>query len=177
MARETAEGARAPGAMMFALALAVATLWVAGSIAAAVALLGIDKITHLGAAQMSAVAAAVFLPSLMAVFSGLAVRDSARARHEARRLADAADRLLNPEQSAEEAGRRLAMTVRGEISQLDRALEATLARLQEVEGQIARQAQAVDSMGAQAKAGANEMITGMERERAELMKISRDLTA
>jgi archaellum component FlaC len=113
----------------------------------------------------------------MAVFSGMAARDSARARHEAQRLADAADRLLNPEQSAEEAGRKLAMTVRGEINQLDRALEATLARLQEVEGQIVRQAQAVDSMGAQAKAGANEMITGMERERGELMKISRDLTA
>lgn len=177
MTRETANGARAPGAMMFALALVVAALWIVGSIASAVALLGFDKILHLGAAQMSAVAGAIFLPSLMAIFSGLAVRDSARARHEAQRLADAADRLLNPAQSAEEAGRKLAMTVRGEISQLDRALEATLARLQEVEGQIARQAQAVDSMGAQAKAGANEMITGMERERSELMKISRDLTA
>lgn len=177
MVRETADGARAPGAMMFGLALAVAALWVVGSVAAAIALLGVNKIMHLGAAQMSAVAGAIFLPSLMAVFSGFAVRDSARARHEARRLADAADRLLNPEQSAEEAGRKLAMTVRGEINQLDRALESTLARLQDVEAQIARQAHAVDNMGAQAKAGANEMITGMERERAELMKISRDLTA
>jgi len=177
MASGTANGARAPGAMMFALALAVAALWIVGSIAAAVALLGFDKIMHLGAAQMSAVAGAIFLPSLMAIFSGMAVRDGARARYEAQRLADAADRLLNPEQSAEEAGRKLAMTVRGEINQLDRALEATLARLQEVEGQIVRQAQAVDSMGVQAKAGANEMITGMERERAELMKISRDLTS
>ena len=84
--------------------------------------------------------------------------------------------MLNPEQSAEEAGRKLAMMVRGEINQLDRALEQTLARLQDVEGQIARQVQTVDAMGMQAKAGANEMITGMERERAELMKISRDLT-
>ena len=45
--------------------------------------------------------------------------------------------------------------MRGEINQLDRALEQTLARLQEVEGQIARQAQAVDNMAEQAKAGAN----------------------
>jgi archaellum component FlaC len=176
MAIGTANGARAPGAMMFALALAVAALWIVGSIAAAVALLGFDKIMHLGAAQMSAVAGAIFLPSLMAIFSGMAVRDGARARHEAQRLADAADRLLNPEQSAEDAGRKLAMMVRGEINQLDRALEQTLARLQDVEGQIARQVQTVDAMGMQAKAGANEMITGMERERAELMKISRDLT-
>lgn len=176
MAGGTASGARAPGAMMFALALAVAALWVVGSIAAAIALLGVDKLSHLGAAQMSAIAGAVFLPSLMAIFSGMAVRDGARARHEAQRLADAADRLLNPEQSAEDAGRKLAMMVRGEINQLDRALEQTLARLQDVEGQIARQVQTVDAMGMQAKAGANEMITGMERERAELMKISRDLT-
>jgi archaellum component FlaC len=112
----------------------------------------------------------------MAWFSGLAARDSARARAEARRLADAADRLLNPERSAEEAARQLAMTVRGEINTLDRALEQTLARLQEVEGQIARQAQAVDEMTDQAKAGANQMIVGMEREREELMRISRDLS-
>jgi hypothetical protein len=112
----------------------------------------------------------------MAWFSGLAARDSARARAEARRLADAADRLLNPERSAEDAARQLALTVRGEINTLDRALEQTLARLQEVEGQIARQAHAVGEMSGQAKAGANQMIAGMEREREELLRISRDLT-
>ncbi len=177
MTRETASGARAPGALIFALSLAVAGLWVVGGVGVAVALLGAHQLLALSTAQMGAVAGAVFLPALMAVVSGMAVRDGAKARHEAQRLADAADRLLNPERSAEEAGRKLAMTVRGEINQLDRALEQTLQRLQEVEGQIARQAQTVDAMGAQAKAGANEMISGMERERGELMKISRDLSA
>ena len=52
----------------------------------------------------------------------------------------------------------------------------TLKRLQDVEGQISRQAKAVDDMADQAKAGANQMIVGMEREREELMRISRDLT-
>jgi archaellum component FlaC len=173
----TASGARTPGAVIFALAMAVAALWMLGSAAAVVALLGTDHLLRLTVPQMGAVGGAVFLPALMAVFSGLAVRDGANARHEAKRLADAADRLLNPERSAEEAGRKLAMTVRGEINQLDRALEQTLARLQEVDVQIAKQAQTVDAMGMQAKAGANEMISGMERERGELMKISRDLTA
>ncbi|HVV32948.1 MAG TPA: hypothetical protein VHC73_06955 [Vitreimonas sp.] len=171
------EKARDPGAMIGTLALAVAVLWVIGSTVAAIALIGPDHLTALRPIEMAALAAAAILPALMVGFSGIAARDSARARAEAARLADAADRLLNPEQSAEEAGRKLANTVRGEINQLDRALEQTLARLQEVEGQILRQAEAVDTMGAQAKAGANEMITGMERERAELMKISRDLTA
>ena len=85
-------------------------------------------------------------------------------------------RTMNPERSAEDAARQLAMTVRGEITTLDRALEATLARLKEVEVHIARQSDAVDNMGDRAKAGANQMITGMEGERSALMKISEDLT-
>ena len=175
MTRQSGNGA--PGALIFTLAVAVSLLWVAGSAIAAVALLGLDRVTALRPEQLGAVAAAIFLPALVTMFSGIAARDSARARHEAQRLADAADRLLNPEESANDAGRRLAQSVRTEINQLDHALEQTLARLQDVENQIARQAQAVDAMSNQAKVGANEMITGMERERAELLKISRDLTA
>jgi archaellum component FlaC len=171
-----AERSRDPGAMIGMLALAVGVLWIAGSLAAAIALLGGQRLMALSLAELGALAAAVVLPAMMAWFSGLAARDSARARAEARRLADAADRLLNPERSAEEAARQLATTVRGEISTLDRALEQTLARLQEVEGQITRQARAVDNMADQAKAGANQMIVGMEREREELLRISRDLT-
>jgi len=166
-----------PGALIGVLALALAGLWIVGAITAAIALIGVGHLSTLKPIEVAALLAAAFLPALMAWFSGMAARDSARARAEAQRLADAADRLLNPQQSAEEAGRKLAHTVRSEINQLDRALEQTLARLHEVEGQIAKQAQTVDAMGVQAKAGADEMITGMERERAELMKISRDLSA
>lgn len=166
---------RDPGALIGLLALAVGVIWILGSLAAAFALLG-SRLTALSTAEAGALAAAVVLPAMMAWFSGLAARDSARARAEARRLADAADRLLNPERSAEDAARQLAMTVRGEINTLDSALAQTLARLQEVEGQISRQAQLVDEMGDQAKAGANQMIAGMEREREELLRISRDLT-
>ncbi|MEZ6023420.1 MAG: hypothetical protein R3C16_08440 [Hyphomonadaceae bacterium] len=168
---------RDPGALIGVLAMTVAGLWLVGSVVAAIALIGPDRLTDLTPVEIGAVAAAVLLPALMAVFSGVAARESARARAEARRLADAADRLLNPEQSSEEAARKLAMSVRGEISQLDRALETTLSRLQEVEGLIARQAETVDAMAGQARAGAGHMITGMERERAELMRISQELTS
>lgn len=163
------------GALIGLLALIVGALWIAGSLAAAVALLG-PNLTRLSTAEAGALAAAIVLPALMAWFSGLAARDSARARSEARRLADAADRLLNPERSAEQGARQLALTVRSEINTLDKALEQTLSRLQEVQGQITRQAQMVDQMSDQAKAGANQMIAGMEREREELLRISRDLT-
>jgi hypothetical protein len=171
-----ADRAKDPGALLGLLALIVSVVWIVGGLAAAVALMGVERVQAMSGVEMGALAAALFLPAMMAWFSGLAARDSARARAEARRLADAADRLMNPERSAEEAARQLAISVRGEITTLDRALETTLARLKEVEGQIARQSDAVDNMGDRAKAGANQMITGMERERTELMRISEDLT-
>ena len=172
-----AERSGDPGAMIGLLGLIVAGLWVLGSLAGAVVLIGPEKIGSLTIPEFGAVGAVTILPAIMAAFSGLAARDSARARSEARRLADAADRLMNPERSAESAARQLAESVRGEINQLDQALLQTLKRLQDVEGQISRQAKAVDDMSDQAKAGANQMIVGMEREREELMRISRDLTS
>jgi hypothetical protein len=174
--RPDARRAGDSGSLIFTLALVVAALWVAGSIAAALALIGVERLQSANPIELGAVAAVALLPALMVVFSGLAARDSARARSEASRLADAADRLLNPERSAEDAARRLAMSVRGEITTLDHALEQTLARLAEVQGQITRQAAAVDTMSDRAKAGANQMITGMEREREELLGISQELT-
>ncbi|PZO52090.1 MAG: hypothetical protein DCF16_10090 [Alphaproteobacteria bacterium] len=165
-----------PGAMIGLLALIVGLVWIAGGLAAAFALMGSERVLAMTPVEFGALAAALVLPAMMVWFSGLAARDSARARAEARRLADAADRLMNPERSAESAARQLAMSVRGEIATLDRALETTLARLKEVEGQISRQSDAVDNMGDRAKAGANQMISGMERERTELMRISEDLT-
>ena len=174
--RPDARRAGDSGSLIFNLALVVAVLWVAGSIAAAFSLIGLERLQIANPIELGAVAAVALLPALMAVFSGLAARDSARARSEASRLADAADRLLNPERSAEDAARRLAMSVRGEITTLDHALEQTLARLAEVQGQITRQAAAVDDMSDRAKAGANQMITGMEREREELLGISQELT-
>lgn len=156
------------------LALLVGVLWLVGASAATFALLG-SQVSSLSLAEMLAVAAGIVLPALMTIFAGAAAGDSARARAEATRLADAADRLLNPQQSASEAARRVAMNVRTEIGALEEAVENTLARLREVEGHITRQVSSVNDIAVRAKAGANEMITGMEREREELLRISRDL--
>ena len=131
-----AERSGDPGAMIGILGLVVAGLWVLGSLAGAVVLIGPNQMGSLTIPEMGAVGAVVVLPAMMAAFSGLAARDSARARSEARRLADAADRLMNPERSAENAARKLAESVRSEINQLDQALLQTLKRLQEVEGRL-----------------------------------------
>jgi hypothetical protein len=165
-----------PGALIGMLALVVGIVWIIGGLAAAIALMGFERVQAMSGIEMGALAAALVLPAMMAWFSGLAARESARARSEARRLADAADRLLNPERSAEAAAQKLATSVRGEINTLDRALEKTLARLKEVEGHITRQASAVEDIEGRAKAGADQLITGMERERGELLRISDELT-
>jgi hypothetical protein len=165
-----------PGALVSRISIVLGVLWIAGSGVIALALLGPDGIAALTPIQGGALAAAALLPALMAWFAGAAAHEAARARAEAQRLADAADRLLNPQQSAEEAGRKLAMSVRSEISALDHALENTLKRLKEVDGAISKQAQTVDQMAGTAKESAGVMITGMEREREQLLKISRDLT-
>jgi hypothetical protein len=165
-----------PGALIGMLALVVGIVWIIGGLAAAIALMGFERVQAMSGVEMGALAAALVMPAMMAWFSGLAARESARARSEARRLADAADRLLNPERSAEAAAQKLATSVRGEINTLDRALEKTLARLKEVEGHITRQASAVEHIEGRAKAGADQLITGMERERGELLRISDELT-
>src|SRR5690606_20633637 len=127
---------REPASLIGALTIAVAALWIFGAIATAFAMIGPARLGQASLTEMFALGAAILLPALMALFSGAAVRESVRARAEARRLADAADRLLNPSQSAEDGARKLALSVRGEISTLDNALEQTIARLQEVEGLI-----------------------------------------
>jgi hypothetical protein len=165
-----------PGAMIGALALCVGIAWIAGCVAAAFALLGVDGLAALTPVQYAAIAAGTLLPAMMAWFSGAAARDGARARAQASRLAEVADRLLNPDKSAEAASRTLAGAVRQEISALDKALEQTLKRLAEVQGSITKQAADIDDMSARAKSGAGQMILGMDRERSDLMKISQDMT-
>ena len=169
------DSARDPGRTIGWLALTLGVVWIAGALAIALALLGVERLLALPPTAAAALVAAALLPALMAWFSGAAAGEGARARAEASRLADAAERLLNPEQSAQASAGKLAAAVRAEIASLDRALELTLTRLKQVEGMVNQQARTVDGMADQAKAGAGQMISGMEREREQLLKISQDL--
>lgn len=162
---------------LFQIGLALALLWIVGAGGAAFVLIGAERLGALSAAEAAALAGAVLLPALMALFCAAAARDSALARAEAGRLAAAAERLLDPERSAEEAARQLAKNVRAEIAGLDRALEQTLAQLGRLQGEIGAQRQAVDAVSERAKAGGQQMIVGMERERDELLRIAADLNS
>lgn len=163
------------GLQLFAIAIAL--VWVAAVGVGAFILLGEAGLLALLPAQQAGLAIAAVLPSLLVVFCGMAAREGARARAEARRLADAADRMLNPSPSARTAANRVGLAVREEIDQLDRALEGVVMKLRETESQVARQTAAVTAAADTAKAGALHMITGMERERDTLLQIATDLNA
>lgn len=165
------------GSTVFLLSVLLALIWTIGIGAGAYAMFGAARIASLNPIEFAGAGAIIVLPALMVLIGGATAREGARARAEARRLADAAEQLLHPAPSAEAATRRLALAVRGEIAALDRALEQTLAKIKSVEGEIAKQGSAVDHIAAQARQGADHMILGMERERAELLRISEDLTS
>ncbi|MET0182876.1 MAG: hypothetical protein ABW199_08335, partial [Caulobacterales bacterium] len=174
---EKAQAASEAGSAVFLLSILLALVWVIAIGIGAYAFYGAQKVSALSPIEIAALAALAFLPALMVLMGGATGREGARARAEARRLADAAEQLLNPAPSAEAATRRLALAVRGEIGALDRALEQTLARIKSVESEIANQRTAVDQIAEQARQGADHMILGMERERSELLRISQELTA
>lgn len=167
---------RAGGGMAVA-SFVLAGMWVAATYTIAIAVLGAERVSALTSVEMAALFFAAFLPAALLVFSGAISREGFRAQAQARRLADAADRMMNPSPVAEAAARRLGISVRGEIAALDRSLSETLSKLQAVETVIARQTQAVDQAAVTAQQGAGHLVSGLERERAVLAKISEDLAA
>jgi len=165
------------GGWMAMAAFVLAAIWVSATFTIAIAVLGPQGVASLTSIETSALVFVALLPAALLVFAGAAAREGVRAQAQARRLADAADRMMNPSPVAEAAARRLGISVRGEIAALDRSLGETLAKLQAVEAVIARQTQAVDQAAQTAQQGAGHLVGGLERERAVLSKISEDLNA
>lgn len=165
------------GGWMATASFALAVSWVLATFTIAIAVLGATRIGSLTSVETAALVFVAFLPAALLVFAGAAAREGVRAQAQARRLADAADRMMNPSPVAEAAARRLGISVRGEIAALDRSLGETLTKLQAVETVIARQTQAVEQSAVTAQQGAGHLVNGLERERAILTKISDDLAA
>lgn len=165
------------GGWMATAAFVLAAIWVSATFTVAIAVLGPDRISALRGIETAALVFVALLPAALLAFAGAAAREGVRAQAQARRLADAADRMMNPSPVAEAAARRLGISVRGEIAALDRSLGETLAKLEAVETVIARQTQAVDKAALTAQQGAGHLVGGLERERAVLSKIAEDLNA
>ncbi|MDX2237698.1 MAG: hypothetical protein NW203_09045, partial [Hyphomonadaceae bacterium] len=164
-----------PGGAIAVLATVVGAAWIAAAALAAFVMIGPSGAVQVSAPVWALIGAGTVLPALMVWFAGAAAQEGARARHEAARLADAAERLLSPASSAEAGARKLAASVRIEISALDRALEHTIVKLREAQTLVQTQETAVGKIAAQAQTSASKMVSGLERERAELLQIAQDL--
>jgi hypothetical protein len=174
-APNTPTRAKNPGAAIGWMALVVGWLWVFGSGAAILALVSLETILGLSPFQWAAMTAGILLPAFMVWFAGAAAQEGARARADASRLADAADTLINPAPAAEAAARRLAVAVRGEISALDRAIDGALSKLQSVDQLINDHARRVQDTATIAQQGAGEMVSGLDRERQVLIRMTQEL--
>jgi hypothetical protein len=158
-------------------AVAIAAMWFGACATAAMVLLGVEALAALSRLQMIGLALFALLPASLILFCGMAAREGARARAEARRLADAADRMLNPSATARNAASRVGAAVRHEINELDRALAGVLAKLRETQTAVSQQSTIVDAAADRARIGAQNMIFGMDRERDALVQIAADLNA
>lgn len=149
--------------------------WVITVAIVATALLGQGSIASLSLLQAGALAMTALMPAGLLLFAGFTAQEGARAQAQARRLADAADRMMNPSPVAEAAARRLGISVRGEIAAFDRSMEEALSKLAAVEAVVQRQTDAVDRAASLAQQNAGHMVSGLERERTVLQSISSDL--
>jgi hypothetical protein len=174
--RSSAAGNRqGAGGLIFLLAMLAGVVWIIGAAGATMTLLGAARMSELGGLEWAALSFMTLMPALIIWLAGAAAREGAMARAEAQYLADAADRMMNPSPVAELAARKMAVSIRGEVSALERALEATLAKLNDVDGVIARQSDAVDRAARLAQENAGALISGLETERASLVRMSDEL--
>lgn len=172
---EPVETALTAGGWMARATWLLAIGWVAMVAVTVVAMLGAGALPALSFIQITALGFAALMPAALLIFAGAAAREGVRAQAQARRLADAADRMMNPSPVAEAAARRLGISIRSEIAALDRSMEEALGKLASVEAVISRQMQAVDRTAAVAQQGAGAMVSGLERERTALQAIATDL--
>jgi hypothetical protein len=172
-----ARRAQRAGLGLLFLGVLIAAMWIGAAAVGGALLIGAERLSQLSWLERLGAGMATILPAMLILFCGLAAREGARARAEARRLADAADRMINPSPAARNAASRVGAAVRHEIDVLDRALESVLLKLRETDQQVARQANIVHAAAETAKSGAQSMILGMERERDALVQIATDLNA
>jgi hypothetical protein len=163
------------GASFTALSVGAAITWTVGTFVTSAALLGGDKASAVPLLGWLAIPFVAFAPSLIMLLAGAAAREAARANAMAKHLAWAAETMLTPSQRAEAAARSLSQSIRGEIGALDDALASTLTKLRDVDDIVSRQSASVDRAARLTQENAGQMISGLEKERAQLLAISDEL--
>lgn len=163
------------GDWLFWLSGLAAFLWLAAAAALGSWVLNQVEAAEAPLALVLGASALAILPALLLFISGAAAREGARARAEARRLAEAANRMLAPSPAAEAAARRLGTSVRGEVAALDRCVEQTLQRFQALDEAVGRQMRDLSGAVESASSGAHALTQQLEAQRVALTVLSGNL--
>lgn len=170
-----ADRARGFAILMFMGALFVSAVWPVAIFAFLAALLGFNGILALGPEWWVMIGAGALFPLppiWIAVITWAKARDLSR---EARRLAQLADRLLQPDQTASHEIATVGMAIRREVEGLSSGVESALNKVRSLEGAVAAQAMAIDKAAADAEARAEQVRGRMELERKALGDITSSL--
>lgn len=151
----------------------VAALWVAGA--------GVLYIREHGATgtdlqALFALAVQVLGPAAFAVLAGIMGESIAKSNREARVLAVAARRMLEPDRSAARSARLVGEAVEGEIRRLEGALATVNTRIQQIESRVGDRTAALTAASQSAKEGATDLARTMEDERSRLDALVRALS-
>lgn len=151
----------------------VAALWVAGA--------GVLYIREHGATgtdlqALFALVVQVLGPAAFAVLAGIMGESIAKSNREARVLAVAARRMLEPDRSGARSARLVGEAVEGEIRRLEGALETVTARIQQIESKVGDRTAALTAASQAARDGAGDLARTMEDERTRLDALVRALS-
>lgn len=163
------------GGWLFWLSAFSALMWLGAAAALASMAIRASAVQTLGVAQLAVGVVGALLPAALVLICGLSAQQGSRARAEARRLADAAMRMLSPSPAAEAAARRLGISVRGEVAALDRSVEQAIARIQNLDRIVAEKTHAMGEAVDGVRDGADELGKRLDTERAALLQIGTSL--
>lgn len=170
--RTRRRGAGGPPWVLIASML-VAALWVAG---AGVLYMREHGATGTDLQALFALVVQVLGPAAFAVLAGIMGESIAKSNREARVLALAARRMLEPDRSAARSARLAGEAVESEIRRLEGALGTVTARIQQIESKVGDRTAALTAASQAARDGAGDLARTMEDERTRLDALVRALS-
>ncbi len=170
-----AETAQAVGAWMPWAAFAAALSWWGGVSGAALAIVGLDRLSQLPALLLGGGALIALLPGFLILMAGFMAREGRRASAANAIVAEAALRLLQPSRVAGAEADTLASRMRENAGAVNTAMGAALKSMKTMTSEIGDERLRLESVAYTVADNARELAQRLEQERKALEGLGRDL--
>lgn len=154
---------------------AAAAVWAGIAAGAPLAYWGGEALAAQHPALLAALAAVVVFPAVMIVMGSSAARDAARARAEARRVAQMAGSAFTSPDAPITAVEKFGAAVRTEMDAIETVVERAMSRLTMLEQATARSRQEFGRAVAEVETGAQALTANFDREVAAFEQLNYDL--